>query len=84
MSPVDPKYRDMLNGLAKGIDEAFNGDVRPKQVGFAVLLFNFGKIESGRMNWISNADRKDMIVALKEMIAQLEGRVPNNSTGAKQ
>lgn len=27
------------------------------------------------MNWISNAERVDMIVALKEMVSQLEGRV---------
>jgi len=71
---VQPEYRDMLNRLAASLDDAFNGDVRPKQVGFAVLLFNFDKIEGGRMNWISNAERKEMIVALKEMTAQLEGR----------
>ena len=80
MNVVDPKYRDMLNRIAKGLDDAFNGDTRPKQVGFAVLLFNFDKIDAGRMNWISNADRADMIPALKEMVAQLEGNVPNIST----
>ncbi|WP_309086425.1 hypothetical protein [Chelativorans sp.] len=64
----------MLNKIAGGIDRSFNGEVRPKKVGFALLLFEFGKVEAGRMNWISNADRRDMIVALKEMVAQLEGR----------
>jgi hypothetical protein len=78
MDPVDPKYRDMLNRLAAGIDTAFNGELRPKQVGFCVLLFNFDKIEAGRMNWISNGERKDMIVALKEMVAQLEGRTSSS------
>lgn len=74
MKPVTPKYRAQLNALAAGIDKAFNGE-GPSKVGFAILLFEFNEIKSGRMNWISNADRESMIVALKEMIGQLEARV---------
>lgn len=73
-APIQSGYRQQLNDMAKVIDHTFNGDARPKTVGFAVLLFEFGKLKAGRMNWISNAERKDMIVALKEMVAQLEGR----------
>lgn len=46
------------------------GAAVPKGCGFAFLLFNFG--ENGFMNWVSNAQRKDMIAALKEMIHKLE------------
>ena len=74
MDPVQTEYRETLNKVAKAVDLAFNPEEKRKTVGFGILLFNFGKIEAGRMNWISNAERKDMIVALKEMVAQLEGR----------
>lgn len=67
---------ETMNALAGGIDEIINGERKPgkkQKYGFALLVFEFDQIESGRMNWVSNADRKDMIVALKEMVAQLEG-----------
>lgn len=76
---VSPEYRSMLNRMAGAIDTAFNQGADPKQTGFALLLFRFGEIEAGTMNWISNAERKDMLTALKEMVAQLEGRVPETS-----
>lgn len=46
------------------------GHDMPKEVGFALLLFNFG--EGGFMTYCSNAKRNDMIKALKEMIQKLE------------
>lgn len=72
MDPVDPKYRAQLNRIAAAIDRVFNGDTKPKKVGFAVLLFEFGQIEAGRMNWISNAERSDMVDALMEAVVQLQ------------
>ena len=76
MKPIVEKHRVQMNALAGTIDELFNGKARGKdrKVGFALLVFDFNRIEAGRMNWISNGRREDMIVALKEMIAQLEGR----------
>jgi len=51
-------------------------DVLPKIYGqrmaFALLIFEFGA-EKGQSDYISNADRKDMITAMKEFIAQAEG-----------
>ena len=46
------------------------GNMTPKGWGFAVLCFSFG--ENGFMNWVSNAERQDMIKALKEMVENLE------------
>ena len=74
-------HQEMLRTVAKNIDATFNGTKRPRTFGFALLLFKFNKVEKGHMDWISNADRKDMIVALKEMIAQLEGRIGGKGHG---
>lgn len=73
--PIEMDYRDLMNGLAEGIDGILNGTQRPKPTGFALLVFRFGDARAGRMNWISNGQRADMLVALKEMVAQLEGRL---------
>lgn len=40
-------------------------------VGFALLMFSFG--EGAEMTWASNAERAEMITALKEFIAKNEG-----------
>lgn len=79
--PVDPKYREQLNRVAKSLDEAFNADERPRRVGFALFIFEFGKIEGGRINYISNAPREDMLVAVREWLARAEGRVADEPKG---
>lgn len=39
--------------------------------GFCLLVFDFG--EEGRMNYASNANRHDVVAAMKEFIAKMEG-----------
>jgi hypothetical protein len=40
-----------------------------------LLVFPFGDAEGNRCNFISNgADRKDIVVLFKEMIARFEGQ----------
>ena len=68
--PIDAKYRDKMNAMAKGIDHLLNGSATDKKTGFALLMFDFG--ESGNMNYISNASRADMIAALKGFIIHAE------------
>lgn len=41
-----------------------------KKYGFCLLVFDFG--ETGRMNYVSNAKREDMIPAIKEFIEKTE------------
>jgi hypothetical protein len=73
--PIELKYRDMMNNLARGIDKVFNGDKkgRDRTTGFCLLMFDFG-YGPGRANYISNAERKDVIVLLKEQIKRFEGQ----------
>lgn len=41
-------------------------------LGFALLVFRFEK--PGMSNYLSNAQREDMIKSLKETVARLEGK----------
>lgn len=81
--PVDPKYRELLNATAKGLDDIFNGEEKPRRIGFALFIFEFGKVEGGRVNYVSNAERAEMLVAVREWLARAEGRVVEEP-GAKQ
>lgn len=65
--PVEPQHVAAMNAVAKVLSEAF------KPYGFALLVFPMDD-DKGRMNYISNARREDMLVAMKEFIAANEGR----------
>lgn len=75
--PIKEQYRAQMNALAEAIDEILNGPLKhgakPK-IGFVLLMAEFGKIEGGRVNYISNGKRADMIAMLREYLARLEGR----------
>lgn len=75
-APIEPAYREMMNGVARALDEAFNGDAKgqARKTGFILLVFPFGESE-GRCNYISNgASRKDVVTMLKEQIARFTGQ----------
>lgn len=85
-APIPEAFREQMNRLAALLDNVLNpGYVRPKtalhvgkgvrDVGFVLLTFPFGDApENNRINYISNGDRRDIIVALKEIVARFEGR----------
>lgn len=73
---VSVEYREKMNQLARGIDIIFNGDKAgsDRETGFVLLVFPFGE-KTGRCNYISNgADRKDITIMFKEIIARFEGQ----------
>lgn len=71
--PIQPDYIERMNLCMKAVDQAFNGDVKPKHVGVVMLVFPYRDTD-GRCNFISNgADRKDLIVLFKELISRFEG-----------
>ena len=74
---VDPEYAARMKAVARTVDEFFNGDKKgpARTVGFCLLVFPFGGDPGQRVNYMSNANRQDMIVAMKELIANFEGRV---------
>lgn len=72
-APIEPEYVEQMTAICRGIDEIFNGNrTGPERtVGFVLLVFPFG--DGGRANYMSNADRADIIVLLKEQLARFEG-----------
>ena len=68
--------------MARALDAVFNGEAKgeARQTGFALFWFEFGKIEGGRVNYVSNADRADMLTAVKEWLARAEGRIQETET----
>jgi hypothetical protein len=84
MTDAIPKeQREKMNALAKALDNIFNGATGPKKTGFVLLTYPFGdNIEgTGRVNYIGNGQREDVIVALKELVARWEGRYGEGGTG---
>jgi hypothetical protein len=76
-APIQQKYHDQMNAIAHGLDEVFNGVAKGanRETGFVLLVFPFGDADGGRCNFISNgADRRDVVVLMKEMIARFEGQ----------
>lgn len=72
--PIEPAFRALMAALAEGTDRVLNGDPPPpprrwkKKNGFVLLAFEFGRTAGGRVNYISNADRGDMVEALRAFL----------------
>jgi hypothetical protein len=78
--PIAKRYRRAMNSIATAIDETFNGTKLPKKVVFVMLIAEFGNITDGRVNYISNGDRRDIVVMLKEILARFEGQPEQQGT----
>jgi hypothetical protein len=68
---IQPEFERLMENIALALDQGFNRPGESK-VGFLLMLFPFGERE-GRCNYISNANRADVVVLLKEQIARFEG-----------
>lgn len=65
---------ELMRAMAASLDEVLNGNSRPKKNGFALLVFPFDGPDGHRTNYVSNGQREDIIVALKEIVARFEGQ----------
>lgn len=75
--PISAEMHDLMNGLARTLDDIFNGENCPageKKIGFFLTTFNFNE-DAGRFNYISNADKRDVHTMLKDILARIEGRM---------
>lgn len=75
-APIENRFRDMMNQLARSLDTLFNGQAKGKdrKTGFVLLVFPFDD-HDGRCNYISNgANRKDVVIMMKEQIRRFEGQ----------
>lgn len=64
--PIEERHRAQMNELGRLIGQFFEG------YGFALFVFELNSTD-GRMNYLSNSRREDMLIALKEFIARSEG-----------
>ena len=82
VAPIQEEYRASMNRLARRIDKWLNGSAKPldRKLGFVLLVSEFGKIEDGRVNYISNGQREDTISMLREYLARLEGWASDGTT----
>lgn len=80
-APIEAKHHLQMNVLADAIDDVLNGDLRGKdrKVGFLLMVFPFSGSD-GRANYISNAERADVVVMLKEQLARFEGQPEQSGT----
>lgn len=85
-APIESAFREQMNTIAGFLDETFNGDKHgaDRQTGFVLLVFPFtgpdGQKYDGRANYISNANRADIVTLLKEQLAYFSGQ-PDNIRG---
>lgn len=72
---IEAQYQEVMHNLANALDEVLNGDARglDRVNGFVLIVFPFGD-DSSRCNYISNAERKDVVIMLKEQIKRFEGQ----------
>lgn len=77
--PIQADLHQVMDRMGAVIDDALNPS-GPRNWGFVLLMFDFNNPADARMNYLSNADRTDMICAMKELVANFEGRAPE-STG---
>jgi hypothetical protein len=70
--PIERDQRIMMNAIAEALDKMFNRETEPKAVAFVLLTAHFGDYEGGRVNYISNGDRADIVAMLKELLGRFE------------
>ena len=63
----DEIIKSRMQKIAKCVD-----GLLPQNCGFVVLAFQFGEAEDREMMYASNADRKDIVNAMKEWIEKIE------------
>lgn len=86
-APIEAAFRQQMNAIAEVLDDTFKGDKRgaDRKTGFVLLVFPFtgpdGEKYDGRANYISNANRADIVTLLKEQLAYFSGQ-PDNIRGS--
>ena len=73
-APIEDQYRQKMKFLAEQLDEFFNAGTKGKarKTGFCLMVFDFGE-GAGRANYISNADRTDVVTLFREQLKRFEG-----------
>lgn len=71
---VQKEYLESMREVARLVDKIFNPDGK-KKIGFVLLAFPFGEKPDARMNYMSNGNRADVLLSMKEFIGRAEGNL---------
>lgn len=68
------RFRILMSGLFEGINVMLNGPppVTAPAVGFALFTWNYGHAGGAQVNYIANADRETMVLAVRAWLAAAE------------
>ena len=87
--PIQPAFAETMQGLAEGIDEILNPDLKEgdtRKVGFILMVFEFGKAKEravdSRCNYVSTANREDVITLLTKQLSYFKG-MPDETPACK-
>lgn len=86
-APIEPEHFVLMNTLADVLDESFNPEwVKDKEskrnIGFILMVFPF-EGNAGRCNYISNANREDVVTMLREQLAYFSGMPEPPAAGGR-
>ncbi|API58895.1 hypothetical protein BSL82_05860 [Tardibacter chloracetimidivorans] len=71
---IEQRHRANMNAIADVLDRQFNPPGSVRKIVFTLFIAESGKMEGGRVNYISNGQRDDMTTMVKEWLARVEGR----------
>ncbi len=71
--PIVPGQRATMQFIAEALDDVLNPRPGPKKIGFVLLTAPFGPAENGRVNYVANGERADMISMMRELLARFDG-----------
>lgn len=74
MSNKDEEVKSKMQTIAKKVDEEL-----PDGYGFCVLAFKFGVPDGNDMMYVSNANRQDIVNAMKEWIEKTSTTFGNDT-----
>ena len=74
MNQMNELVKRRMQKIAQKVDEEL-----PNGYGFVVLTFNFGKGIDNEMMYVSNANRQDIVKAMKEWIEKTEDNFGNDT-----
>ncbi len=80
VAPIEQKHRVEMNAIAAVLDKAFN-PTGTEGVVFTLFIAESGKMEGGRVNYISNGHREDMISMVREWLGRVMGGFSGNGGG---
>lgn len=81
--PIEAAHHELMNTLAKTLDEVFNGEpMKPgRKTAFVLMVFPFGREPGGRVNYISNGVRReDMVTLFRDQAEYFEASLREKKT----